>query len=116
MHQASKHRRTIVWVRRQFHQRESAAYDLADIEGWHQTDVSGGKHTRANRRYWHGYVWCNAMLEGSVAHSCTHGPPPHHIKVCQARNRGQKRRPLPASRSSALTTWNGLGNGGRQNS
>jgi hypothetical protein len=82
--------RTVVWVRRQFHQRESAAYDLADIEGWHQSDTSGGKHAKANRRYWHGYVWCNAMLEGSVAHSCTHGPPPHRIKVCITRTRNEE--------------------------
>src|SRR5262249_9359163 len=72
-----QHQRTVVWVRRQFHHREVAAYDLAKIEGWHQTDVGGGRHARANRRYWHGYVWCDAMIEGSIAHSCTHGPPPH---------------------------------------
>ncbi len=78
--------RTVVWVRRQFHQRQIAAYDLSDIEGWRQSEVSGGTHQRANRRYWHAYVWCNAMIEGSVAHSCEHGPPPHRIKVCITKN------------------------------
>ena len=35
--------------------------------------------------YLHGYVWCDAMITGAVAHSCRHGPPPHHIKVCITR-------------------------------
>jgi hypothetical protein len=82
--------RTVVWVRRQFHQRETAAYDLTAIEGWHQSDTSGGTHQKANRHYWHGYVWCNAMLEGSVAHSCEHGPPPHRIKVCITKTRNEE--------------------------
>ena len=89
-----RHQRIVVWVRRQFYQRESAAYDLEDIEGWHQSNVSGGVHAKANRKYWHGYVWCNGMIEGSIAHSCEHGPPPHRIKVCITKNVNRDAWPL----------------------
>jgi hypothetical protein len=29
-----------------------------------------------------GYVWCDAAVEGEVAHSCRHGEDPQRIKVC----------------------------------
>jgi hypothetical protein len=32
--------------------------------------------------YLHGYVWCDGMIAGELAHSCRHGPGPHRIKVC----------------------------------
>ena len=44
--------------------------------------MSGGVKARARREFIHGYVWCNAALDGSVAHSCRHGEGPHRIKVC----------------------------------
>ena len=76
----------VVWVRREFRaQRRRAAYRLAEVSGLHWSSRSGGKKRRANRPYLHGYVWCNAMIVGAVAHSCRHGPPPHRIKVCITR-------------------------------
>jgi hypothetical protein len=73
----------VVWVRRQFNgNRRRAAYRIADVTGLHWSSRSGGKNLNANRPYLHGYVWCNAMIVGKVAHWCRHGPPPHHIKVC----------------------------------
>jgi hypothetical protein len=30
----------------------------------------------------YGYVLCDGMIDGELAHSCRHGPPPHEIKVC----------------------------------
>ena len=73
----------VVWVRREFKgKRRRAAYRLADVSGLHWSSRSGGKKRRANRPYLHGYVWCDAMIVGAVAHSCRHGPPPHRIKVC----------------------------------
>jgi len=76
----------VVWVRRQFNgKRRRAAYRLADVSGLHWSSRSGGKKRRANRPYLHGYVWCDAMIVGAVAHSCRHGPPPHRIKVCLTR-------------------------------
>jgi hypothetical protein len=35
-----------------------------------------------NRPYVHATVSCEGMQEGEVAHSCSHGPGPHNIKVC----------------------------------
>jgi hypothetical protein len=77
----------VVWVRRQFNNRRSrrAAYRIADVSRLHWSSHSGGKRRRVNRPYLHGYVWCDAMITGVVAHSCRHGPPPHHIKVCLTR-------------------------------
>jgi hypothetical protein len=74
---------TTVWVRRQYNDKDNrAAYRLSDIDGWHLSDVSGGRQDVANRAYWHAYVMCDAMIEGQVGHSCTHGPAPHRIKIC----------------------------------
>jgi hypothetical protein len=72
----------IVWVRRQFSHHKHAAYRLADVSRWHWSNFSGGVGHRANRYYLHAYVWCDGMIAGEIAHSCRHGPPPHHIKVC----------------------------------
>ena len=80
----------IVWVRRQFDHHKHAAYRLADVDGWHWSDVSGGVMHRANRQYLHGYVWCDAMIAGELAHTCRHGPPPHRIKVCVTKKGNEK--------------------------
>ncbi|HEY6166748.1 MAG TPA: hypothetical protein VI454_01825, partial [Verrucomicrobiae bacterium] len=74
----------VVWVRRRFNDRRShrAAYRLAEVSGLHWSSRSGGKRRRASRPYLHGYVRCDAMIIGVVGHSCRHGPPPHHIKIC----------------------------------
>ena len=80
----------IVWVRRQFSSRKHAAYRLGDVDGWHWSNMSGGIVRRANRFYLHGYVWCDALIAGKLAHSCLHGPPPHHIKVCVTRKGNEK--------------------------
>jgi hypothetical protein len=74
----------VVWVRRTFNNRRSrrAAYRIADVARLHWSSFSGGKIRRVNRPYLHGYVWCDAMITGVLGHSCRHGPPPHHIKVC----------------------------------
>lgn len=72
-----------VWVRRQYDDADhQALYRLADVAGWHLSDISGGRQAAANRNYWHGYVMCDGMIEGEVGHSCVHGPAPHRIKVC----------------------------------
>ena len=72
----------VVWVRRQFDDRRHAAYRVADLGGLHWSNRSGGLQHRANRHYLHGYVWCDGMIAGELAHSCRHGPGPHRIKVC----------------------------------
>jgi hypothetical protein len=47
--------------------------------------MSGGLRHRTPEPFVHGYVMCDAMIEGTLAHSCRHGPAPHRIKVCLTR-------------------------------
>ena len=71
-----------VYVRRQGNERRIARYRLQDMEGFHFSDTSGGVQATANRKYLCCYVWCDAMLDGELGHSCAHGKGPHRIKVC----------------------------------
>src|SRR5215467_6514850 len=60
-----------------------ATYRRQDIQGIHWAKVSGGVKAPAPQYFLHGYVSCEGMLEGDVAHSGAHGGPcPHSIKVC----------------------------------
>lgn len=69
-------------VRRQWNDWRRATYRIEDIDGLHMSDVGGGIRKTANRAYLHGYVVCDGMLDGELAHSCRHGPGPHNILVC----------------------------------
>jgi len=69
-------------VRRQWNDWRQARYRLEDISGLHWTDVSGGVNASAPQPFVHGYVWCDGMIDGELAHSCQHGRGPHHIVVC----------------------------------
>jgi hypothetical protein len=71
-----------ITVRRQWNNRRAAVYRFGDVSELHWSSVSGGLQKRANRYYIHGYVMCDAMLSGQVAHSCKHGEGPHRIKIC----------------------------------
>jgi hypothetical protein len=86
----------IVWVRRQFDHHRHAAYRLADVRGWHWSNISGGINHLANRYYLHAYVMCDGMIAGELAHRCIHGPPPHRIKCASpkraTRNSGARSR------------------------
>lgn len=73
---------TVVTVRRQWNDWRHATYLLDDIDGLHWSDFSGGIMVAAPRPFVHGFVLCDRMLGGELAHSCRHGPPPHKIKVC----------------------------------
>ena len=71
----------IVQVRRQPGDWRLARYDLTKITELRWGFIGGGIQRRAQ---WHvyGFVWCNEKIDGRLAHSCRHGPPPHRIKVC----------------------------------
>jgi hypothetical protein len=71
-----------VKVRRQWNDWQIATYRLNDVSGLHWSGMSGGVQSIAPRDFIHGYVWCTGMIDGELAHSCRHGPGPHHIKVC----------------------------------
>lgn len=72
----------IVTVRRQWNDQRTARYRVEDVANLHMDDVSGGIMARAPRAFLHGYVWCDGMIDGELAHSCRHGAGPHWIKVC----------------------------------
>jgi hypothetical protein len=44
--------------------------------------ISGGICAPCPRPFVHGYVMCDGMIEGELAHACSHGQAPHKIKVC----------------------------------
>jgi len=71
-----------VQVRRHPQDWQTAVYKLQDIEGLHWDIESGGVQHRTSHPTVFGYVMCDGMVSGEVAHSCAHGPPPHRIKVC----------------------------------
>ena len=53
-----------------------AGYAEDHNRGWLPHDYG---RTGASLQY--GYIWCDDLVEGEVAHSCAHGPGPHRIKV-----------------------------------
>lgn len=69
-------------VRRQWNDWRRATIEYSRFESPHWSNESGGVRARAPRYYVHGYVWCNSIIEGELAHSCSHGEGPHRIKVC----------------------------------
>ena len=73
---------TLVAVRRHPLNYQTAMYRFGEVTALHWSTASGGVGTATSHLTLFGYVWCNAMASGELAHSCSHGPPPHHIKVC----------------------------------
>jgi hypothetical protein len=76
----------VIKVRRQWNRgRRIATYRLGDISELRWGRTSGGLRHRTPQLFVHGYVMCDAMIAGALAHSCAHGPGPHRIKVCLVR-------------------------------
>ena len=71
----------VVRVRRQWNSPEIATYNLGDVSGVHWSAVSGGVFDHAPQPFLHAYVQCDGAIEGEVAHTGSHGPCPHSIKV-----------------------------------
>ena len=72
----------IVVVRRQWNDHRQAAVRFNGLDGVHWTTLSGGVMAPAPQPFLHGYILCDAVIEGELAHSCMHGSGPHSIKVC----------------------------------
>ena len=71
-----------VWVRSQWNDYRDAKVCLSDIDGIQWSTVSGGVNVGARQPFLHGYISCDAILEGDLGHSCLHGEGPHRVKVC----------------------------------
>jgi len=76
-------------VRRQWNGHRSATFRIDDLDDWRWDTISGGVNAVAPQPFVHAYGWCNGMIDGEIAHSGTHGPCPHRIKVCLTRNDNQ---------------------------
>lgn len=102
----------VVNVRRRPADRRRADCCLAEISRLKWGYISGGLQRRSQ---WHvyGYVMCDRMIAGKVAHSCKHGPPPHKIKVCITKKYNEKIWPLisekvgskPPPRKAKRNAW-----------
>lgn len=71
----------IVYVRRHPMDYRTARYRLSDIMRLHISEISGGLNRPLAYPGVFGYAFCNTMVDGEIAHSCSHGPPPHEILV-----------------------------------
>ena len=80
----------LVEVRRQWNDWRFAEYQLSDIENLAWDWAGGGVRAPTPQPFVHGYVSCDAMISGEVAHSCQHGPKPHRIKICVTKKGNEK--------------------------
>jgi len=71
----------IVQVRRQWNDYRTGSVNLSQLRNLHWDWLSGGVRALTPQPFMHGYVWCTDV-QGDMAHSSSHGPCPHEIKVC----------------------------------
>jgi hypothetical protein len=72
----------LVSVRRQWNSWEVAEVYVGEVSNPLWDIESGGVKETAPDAQIYGYVFCDAIVSGSLAHSCIHGTGPHSIKVC----------------------------------
>ena len=72
----------LVSVRRQWNSWEIAQVNVGEVNNPLWDLVSGGVKETSPEAFIYGYIWCDAIVSGSVAHSCLHGTAPHSIKIC----------------------------------
>ena len=72
----------LVSVRRQWDSWEVAQVTVGEVANPLWDLVSGGVKETAPEAFIYGYIFCDAIVSGSVAHSCLHGTAPHSIKIC----------------------------------
>ena len=74
--------REIVYVRRQWSDWRIGTVPLDALWDFHWRSESGGVRISSPRPFNHARMFCTALIEGEIAHTCEHGPPPHEILVC----------------------------------
>lgn len=72
----------LVSVRRAWNSWEVAEVYVGDVTNPLWDVVGGGVKETPPEALIYGYIWCDAIVSGSIAHSCLHGTAPHSIKVC----------------------------------
>jgi hypothetical protein len=78
-----------VYIRRQWNDWRIGKVRLDKLDGLRWDWLSGGVQAPCPQPFIHGYVSC-ADIEGDIAHSGTHGPCPHRIKVCVVKKDNNK--------------------------
>jgi hypothetical protein len=72
----------LVSVRRAWNSWEIAQVYAGDVANLLWDVAGGGVKDTAPEAFIYGYIFCDVIVSGSVAHSCLHGTAPHSIKVC----------------------------------
>ena len=72
----------LVSVRRRWNSWEVAEVYVGEVSNPIWDIESGGVKETSPDALIYGYVWCDAIVSGTLAHSCLHGTAPHSIKVC----------------------------------
>lgn len=72
----------LVSVRRKWDSWEIAEVYVGEVANPLWDLESGGVKETAPEALIYGYVFCDAIVSGSLAHSCQHGTGPHSIKIC----------------------------------
>lgn len=68
-------------VRRHWNDYRKAVIRASKFQYPHWDRESGGVGVNSPHPMVYGYINCDEVEEGELAHSCTHGPAPHRIKV-----------------------------------
>jgi hypothetical protein len=71
-----------LYVRRQWNDYRVGEVSLDAFDDPHWRSRSGGVRASSPRPFIHGYICCDGLTGGEIAHSCTHGTGPHWILVC----------------------------------
>ncbi len=82
---------TLLAVRRYPTNRRIGKVRLGDIRHIHWRSQSGGRRSRFMAQpFVFGLIPCTKIVEGSIAHTCQHGPPPHEVLVCMCQKDNPK--------------------------
>jgi hypothetical protein len=72
---------TVIRVRREWKSRRIGEVRFGDIDDLHWARTSGGTGHRSPFVMMYGYILCDHLVAGTLAHSCVHGEGPHRIKI-----------------------------------
>jgi hypothetical protein len=71
-----------VYVRRGPSDWKIGGIRVSSISDLHMSESTGGVLRATGQSFLFGYISCDDIVEGEIAHSCRHGKGPHRIKVC----------------------------------
>jgi hypothetical protein len=82
---------TLLAVRRHPTDRRIGKVRLGDIQHIQWRTQSGGRKSRFMAQpFVFGRIPCTQIVEGRIAHTCQHGPPPHEVLVCMCQKDNPK--------------------------